>query len=299
MTANSNKDSVGTSGLPFNSTILGADFTLLKPGFASSDLPGCWALLQGNCLVLQESGGAFELPEGEQPGWSNRAEEPVCVGLWHGRLLRALEVDVRTVITSPYAAVPFHGTDAKLDGRLSTLAGMASQILYWERRSRFCSSCSAELEIISGTWGKRCPSCLAEHFPHIHPCVIVLVKKGDNFLLERKVEWSSGRYSLIAGFLEFGESLEECVQREVREESGIEVTNIRYLGSQNWPFPSQQMIGFLADYAGGEARGDGLEIIESRWFTGDCIPCFPGSSLSISRWILDSFGPSLGGDKIN
>lgn len=297
MTSSLNRTSGGTAELPFNAAILGADFTILKPGVELPDMPGFWALLHGNSLVVLETGEGITLPEGELPAWADSGKEPVCVGLWHGRLLRALEVGVTVVIPTPYLAVPFQGPDAALDGRLATLAGVAGQILHWERRSRFCSCCAAELERIPGTWGKRCPSCRAEHYPHIHPCVIVLVKKGDNFLLVRKAEWGSGRYSLIAGFLEFGESLEECVQREVREEAGVEVTNIRYLGSQNWPFPSQQMIGFLADYAGGEARADGVEIADARWFTADSMPRYPGSSLSISRWILDSFGPQFGGGK--
>ena len=97
------------------------------------------------------------------------------------------------------------------------------------------------------------------------------------------------RFRLVSGFLDFGEALEECVQREVREEAGIEVANIRYVGSQCWPFPSQLMIGFLADYAGGKVRPDGVEVVEAGWFAEDALPVSPGGR-SIARWIIEAFG---------
>ena len=277
-------------GLPFNTDVLGADFIPLRPGDEAPDLPGYWALLQGQSLVVRDDGQGGALPHGELPSWCDAVEEPVCIGLWQGGALRALAIAADTDLPAPFTAVPFHGQETSLDDRLSTLAGLATQILHWERRSRFCSCCSVELERISGTWGKRCPACRAEHFPHIHPCIIVLVRRGEELLLVSHAGRGAGRYSLIAGFLDFGESLEECVQREVREEAGVEVTNIRYVGSQNWPFPSQQMIGFLADYAGGEVRPDGVEVADARWFTAETLPPYPGSIRSIARWILKSYG---------
>jgi NAD+ diphosphatase len=164
--------------------------------------------------------------------------------------------------------------------------------MHWEKRSRFCSSCGSKLERIPGTWGKQCTSCRAQHYPHIHPCIIVLVRKGNEFLLVRKVGDAEGHNRLIAGFVEFGESLEECVQREVREEAGIEVTNIQYAGSQNWPFPSQHMIGFLAEYAGGEIKPDGVEVEDVRWFTPSAFPRDPAGIRSIARWMMHVFGRS-------
>jgi NAD+ diphosphatase len=288
----------GTAGLPFNSEVIRREFTALKPGDPFPDTPGYWVILQREAIVLMNDGRELSLPQGELPGYFAGEDKPLCIGLWRGRPLRVLTIGGNDEVPTSFTAVSFHWAETRLDDRLATLAGLAGQIIHWERRSRFCPCCAADLERIPGHWGKRCSSCRAEHYPHIHPCVIVLVKKGDNYLLVRKAEWESRRYSLIAGFLEFGESLEECVKREVREEAGVEVTNIRYLGSQNWPFPSQQMIGFLADYAGGEARGDGVEIADARWFSGDNMPNFPGSSRSIARWILDSFGLSLGAKQI-
>jgi NAD+ diphosphatase len=141
---------------------------------------------------------------------------------------------------------------------------------------------------IPDSWGKRCSSCNAEHFPHIHPCSIILVKRDNELLLTRKKEWAAGRYGLVAGFLDFGESLEECAIREVREETGIAIRNVRYVGSQNWPFPAQMMAGFIADYAGGDIIINTDELEDARWFTADKLPELPPKR-SIARWIIDSF----------
>jgi NAD+ diphosphatase len=120
--------------------------------------------------------------------------------------------------------------------------------------------------------------------------VIVLIRKGERFLLVRNAAWPEGRFSLVAGFLDFGESLEECVRREVREEAGVEISNVRYVGSQAWPFPSQLMVGFTADHAGGEPQADGVEVAETAWFTSETLPYSTGNIRSISRWIMQHYG---------
>src|SRR5260370_502676 len=118
---------------------------------------------------------------------------------------------------------------------------------------------------VEGEWGTRCGGCRYEHCPHLRPAVIVLVRDGNRVLLARKAIWAPGRYALVAGFVDNGESLEGCVAREVKEEVGVDVKDIQYVGSQNWPFPSQIMIGFVASYAGAEIAidPDGLE--DARW----------------------------------
>jgi len=279
-----------TSCLPFNTTLVAEGFTPLKPGDIYPQIPGAWLLLSKSSLLVREEGQQYVLPEGVLPPWAVVAGDAQVLGLWQGRPLRVQELDPSIELPAGHRLIPFQGVDATLDLQLSTLAGLGGQILHWERRSRFCSSCAAELERISGTWGKRCPACRTEHFPHIHPCVIVLIRKGNRFLLVRNASWPAGRFSLVAGFLDFGESLEECVRREVREEAGVEVTNIRYVGSQAWPFPSQLMIGFIADHASGEPRADGIEVAETAWFTAETLPNASGGIRSISRWIMKRFG---------
>jgi NAD+ diphosphatase len=283
-----------SDSLPFNSTIINSQFTALPPGQPSDDTPGFWAVLQGSLLVVS---GILpqELLQGESvPTGIIPETEPLRIGLWQGKPLWTVRVAADAVLPVQYETLPFQGPDLQLDNTLATIAGRAAQIMHWERRSCFCSHCGAGLVRIPEGWGKRCQSCGDVHFPHIHPCIIVLVRHGVKILLIRNAAWNTGRFSLVAGFLDFGESLEECVQREVREEAGIEITNIRYVGSQCWPFPSQQMIGFLADYASGEVRPDGVEVVEADWFHEENLPMSPGGKRSIARWIIETFGKSTG-----
>jgi len=116
-----------------------------------------------------------------------------------------------------------------------------------------------------------------------------LVRRGDQFLLVRKKEWATGRYGLVAGFLDMSESLEECAAREVLEETGIRVKNVRYVGSQCWPFPSQLMAGFVAEYEGGEVTVDTKELEDARWFSRDALPDGLPPHRSIARWIIEKY----------
>jgi NAD+ diphosphatase len=124
-------------------------------------------------------------------------------------------------------------------------------------------------------------------YPRINPAVMVLVTRGSDVLLARKPGSPQGRYSALAGFVEAGESLEETVARETHEEVGVYVKDIRYFGSQSWPFPNSLMIAFTAEYAGGEMRPDGVEIEDARWFAPDQLPTIP-EGISISRWLIDA-----------
>ena len=123
-----------------------------------------------------------------------------------------------------------------------SLGGLALQAIHWELTSQHCPRCGARTSPMRGESGKRCLQCAYEHYPHLHPAVIILVREGDRVLLTRKSFWPKGRYGLIAGFVDVGESLEGAAEREVREEVGVEIRDFRYAGSQYWPFPSQLMI---------------------------------------------------------
>jgi NAD+ diphosphatase len=143
----------------------------------------------------------------------------------------------------------------------------AVALLNWHRRHRFCSNCGAPSEFREAGHIRHCPVCSTEHHPRTDPVVIMLVCDGDRAILGRQARWPKGRYSALAGFVEPGESLEEAVAREVREESGVLVEDVRYHSSQPWPFPTSLMLGFHASWKGGEpAVGDG-ELEDVRWFT--------------------------------
>ena len=163
----------------------------------------------------------------------------------------------------------FHGLRrlwGRLDEEAWRLAGRAVQIVEWDRNHRFCGRCGAATARQAGGAFARLPRCGLQHFPRISPAVIVRVERGDEILLARSPHFAPGVYSTLAGFVEPGESLEETVVREVREEVGVEVTNIRYFGSQPWPFPHSLMIGFVADWESGEIRPQEGEIEDAGWF---------------------------------
>ena len=274
--------------LPFNFSSVKFDFDFSVPGADLPDEDGFWAVIQGNNAVLEATLHGLHLPYGRLPDWLVPQHPALRIGTWHGRPLRAVTISSGVLLEPPLTAAAFNAADELMDIQTLTLAGVAKQVLYWDKQSLHCPRCGAHTKPITGSWGKTCSGCTSEHFPHIHPCAIVLVKRGKELLLARKAEWTTGRYSLVAGFLDFGESLEECAIREVREETGIEICNVRYVGSQNWPFPAQLMAGFVAEYAAGEICVDPHELEDARWFTPETLPDLPARR-SIARWIIDRF----------
>jgi NAD+ diphosphatase len=167
------------------------------------------------------------------------------------------------------------------------LAGRAVQLVEWERTHRFCGVCGAPTEACAGERARRCTACEHLAFPRLSPAVIVLVRRGSELLLARGRRFTEPIYSCIAGFVDPGESLEEAVAREVREEVGIDIADIRYFGSQSWPFPHSLMIGFTASWAGGEIALEEEELLDAGWFTAEALPELP-PRLSIARRLIDS-----------
>jgi NAD+ diphosphatase len=151
------------------------------------------------------------------------------------------------------------------------LAGHAAALVNWHRRHPHCSVCGARTAVEGGGILRRCERCGSEHHPRTDPVVIMLVTDGDRVLLGRQPSWPAGRYSALAGFVEHGESLEEAVAREVREEAGVEVGPPVYVASQPWPFPTSLMLGFIAPWRAGEPRRIDEELEDLRWFTGSQI----------------------------
>ncbi len=167
------------------------------------------------------------------------------------------------------------------------MAGRATQIVEWSTTHKFCGRCATPTERLTAERCMRCPACGLLAYPRIAPAVIVLVRRGDEALLARGARFPVPFYSTLAGFVEIGESLEETIAREVREEVGVEVKAPRYFGSQPWPFPHSLMIGFFAEWAGGEIRADGTEILDARWCRRDDLPGLLPPPLSIARGLID------------
>lgn len=278
-----------TINLPFNHEAVKKDFIPLAPGSLPPAGDGFWLALQGNSLVVSHGNERPELPFGAAPPFLPPSCQPLCIGFWRGQPLRIVTLKRSLQIPDGFIAEPFNASGDRLDDAILTLGGMAMQIVNWQKKSRFCSSCGGPLTPLHGSWGRLCAACNYEHFPAIHPCSIVLVKRGDDFLLVRKREWPPGRYGLVAGFLDMGESLEECASREVLEETGITVKNVQYVGSQCWPFPSQLMAGFVAEYESGEIRVEEAELEDARWFGRARPPAGLPPQRSIARWIMERY----------
>ena len=169
-----------------------------------------------------------------------------------------------------------------------TVAGRGVQLVEWARTSRFCGRCGDRTEDSPGERARRCPSCGWTAFPRLAPAVICLVERDGNALLARNARFPLTMYSCLAGFVEPGETLEGAVAREIAEEVGIDVTDIRYFASQPWPFPHSLMIGFTAAWRAGELRVDGSEIVDAGWFAPDALPTVP-PSMSIARRMIDDW----------
>jgi NAD+ diphosphatase len=186
----------------------------------------------------------------------------------------------------------------ELPAEEAALAAYAGSLLAWHRRHRFCANCGKATEHADGGHERHCAHCDAHHFPRTDPVVIVRVVDGDRLLLGRQASWPEGRFSVLAGFVEPGETLEEAVRREVREESSVEVGEVSYVASQPWPFPSSLMIGFHAVANGGpEPRPRDGELSEVRWFSRSEVEAAAGGSsdiglsppYSISRRLIDGW----------
>ena len=168
-------------------------------------------------------------------------------------------------------------------------AALSSQVLHWDRTNRFCGDCgSPTAQPDPRERARRCPRCGHTAYPRVAPCVITLVHDGERLLLTRQASWPAGRYGLVAGFVEAGETLERCVRREVDEETGLAVDEVTYMGSQPWPFPHQLMVGFFARYAGGEVALRDGELEDARWFEPGALPTLP-PRLSIARSLIEHF----------
>jgi len=174
-----------------------------------------------------------------------------------------------------------------LDDRLFAVLGRAVQIMDWDRSHQFCGRCGTPTARKAGELARQCPGCGQTHYPRIAPAVMALVRRRDQLLLARSPHFPPGMHSALAGFVEPGESLEQCLHREVREEVGVGVTNLQYFSSQPWPFPHSLMIAFNCDYAEGEIVPEPGEIEAAAWFDLDHLPVLP-NRISIARRLIDA-----------
>ena len=276
--------------LPFNLESFGGRFVPADGSAAPADREGRWFLVQDQNIFLREHGeGADRIPFGGIPaGFAGRVESIVHFGTYLGVPCWAGMVEPNADPPPGFVRERLAPGQIQLCDDLLSLCGLGQQATFWEATSWHCPRCGEQTVSIRGERGKRCLRCKYDHYPHLHPAVIILIRDGDRVLLTRKSFWAKGRYGLVAGFVDIGESLEAAARREIREEVGVEVCDLHYVASQYWPFPSQLMVGFVATYAGGEARPDTTELEDARWFSITELPDLPGTH-SIARFILDHY----------
>jgi NAD+ diphosphatase len=228
-------------------------------------------LLRNNSLALPDAAAVAALalaPERLHP-----------LGLWNGQYYQTAWVDQPL---AP-AGTAYHGLRSlfgTLDEGLLAVAARASQIVEWARTHRYCGACATPMVRLDGERCFSCPQCGHRAYPRISPAMMVLVRKGEQLLLARHSNSPYQRYTALAGFLEAGESVEEAIHREVAEEVGLRVHNLRYFGSQSWPFPHSLMMAYTADYLDGEICIDPAEIADARWFGPD--DAWPDMPVSVS-----------------
>jgi len=251
--------------------------------------PTWWFAFQGNKLLVYQEPSSVRIPylvDFAELGLT--ALHQHYLGRLDNRHCYAVGLSEGTV---PSTGMGFEGLRqvyGRLDEELFWIAARAVQIVDWDRTHQFCGQCGAPLKTRTTERAKECHQCSLLHFPRLSPAIIVLVERGHELLMARSRHFLPGIYSVLAGFVEPGETLEEAVVREVNEEVGITVKDIRYFGNQPWPFPHSLMIGFTATYADGEISLDDREIEDAGWFTVDTLPPLPGK-ISIARKLIDWF----------
>jgi NAD+ diphosphatase len=259
-----------------------------KPSEKHSNIPGpgWWFVFQSDSMLVNIEGDRVMIPFADDP--SVKPAWKLHVGHFQQSPCYAALVDEKCELPFGMKFQALRGLFGQIEDPLFSMACRSLQLIRWDRTHQYCSRCGSPAGTRSEDGAQICSNCGYLTYPRISPAVIVAVLKGDKILLGHNHRFPKNRYSVIAGYVEMGETLEQCVRREIREEVGIEVKNIRYFGSQSWPFTSSLMIAFTAEWATGEISVDDSEIGHAEWFSADSLPDIP-DKVSIARELIDWF----------
>jgi NAD+ diphosphatase len=248
-----------------------------------------WIIVRGSEVLVEEVDGAPRLPSRvlAEP-WAGSRDDIIFLGQLADVECYAVAASSNVELTSNLRFTPVRSLFGVLDEATLYVVGKAIALTEFEETHRYCGRCAEPTEPSPSERGRSCPRCSATFHPRIPPAVITLIENGDRILLARSARFKTGVFSAVAGFVETGESLEEAAVREIREEVGVEIDQLRYFGSQPWPFGRSLMIGFVARYRSGEIVVDGQEIVEAAWFDIERLPLLP-PNISIARKLIDSF----------
>ena len=249
-----------------------------------------WFVFCKTDVMLEKNGdGTYTIPLSE--------ECPITLKEWQtphritpmddGTEVRTVSIDAPITNQERYEMCGLRPSFYKLSKELYLKAGKCQEILYWDKNTQFCGVCGAPMKLHTDI-SKRCTNCGKEVWPQLATAIIVLIHRGDDVLLVHARNFKGDFYGLVAGFVETGETLEEAVRREVMEETGLTITNLRYFGSQPWPYPCGLMVGFNADYVSAEVHLQRSELSKGAWFNKNNLPTIP-EKLSIARKLLDNW----------
>ena len=241
-----------------------------QPGLTASSLAWCFGFVEGKLL----------LPDAEVPELNPMRLQALEAAAGSRHYLGTLDaIDCWALalegVPDGFRPVPLRAALMQFSPALMALAGRAAQVLEWDRAHRFCGVCGTPTELHASERSRICPACKHPAYPRISPAMMALVWRGRELLLARAPHFPPGMHSALAGFVEAGETLEECVVREVAEEVGVQVADVRYFGSQSWPFPHSLMVAYTAQWAGGEIVAQEAEIESAGWFDIDNLPKIP------------------------
>jgi len=271
--------------MPFNApaAYVGGALDAGEPDGASL----CFVFQQTLLLVAEETAGA-QLPAQEKlPNLGTAPLRRLYLGTLGERACYAFEYGADTQAPPGLLWQGLRTLYTRLDDDLFALAGRALQYIDWDRTHEFCGRCGTPTRHRANERARECPACNLVVYPRIAPAVMCLIRRGRDILLARSPRFPPGMYSALAGFVEPGESLEQCLAREVLEETGVRIANARYFASQPWPFPHSLMIAYIADYAGGDITPAPDEIEDAQWFSIDALPKLP-NRISIARRLIDA-----------
>ncbi len=249
---------------------------------------GKWLIFHNDQLViLRDTVSTLPLTS-ELKGLSHHFIREHLLGEFNGSAIYCAEISTIVAIESPYDLLPLRKALNTLGEEWFSAAAKAFAILNWDRNHHFCGRCGQPTTQHATLYERHCAHCHVHFYPRISPSIIVLIQKGDELLMARSHHFNPGVYGLVAGFVEAGENVEDAVHREVYEETHIRVKNLRYFGSQPWPFPDSLMIGFFAEYESGELIIDPVEIEDAGWYHYKSLPGRP-TSISIASKMLNSY----------
>lgn len=246
-----------------------------------------FAFYKSDLLLEKQADGTYTIPQGVKCPVNNAGCYVHDIDTDSSHAVKTFHMTVPPEENGKYELCPLRRSYNMLPLELYLEAGKCEEILYWDATTQYCGTCGSPMRINTGI-SKICDKCHREIWPQLATAVICLVHKGDEILLVRAHNFRGNFHGLVAGFVETGETLEHAVEREIAEETGLTVRNIEYFGSQPWPYPNGLMVGFYAEYAGGDIRIQEEELKTAGWFSIDNLPVIP-EKLSIARKLIDNW----------